>query len=371
MTFFRRMGWIAGLAALAAGAPLAATAAETVTPVTTILQKIFPKQEPAKPAKAAKTSARKAAAKPAKTVAGPAAVHAPLHLAALQVPEGAPACNRDTFRLLIDVGHTSEAPGAVSARGVDEYQFNLTLANELERFLRDKGFERTSVMITQGASHPALMARVARINQLMPNLMLSIHHDSVPDRFLETFEYADKPHRFSDRFSGHSIFVSASGAQYATSVLFARLMGKEMKAQGLHYTPHYVEKFMGDRQRILIDAENGVYRYDQLLVLKNTHVPSVLLEAGSIINREDEWKLHLPMYRAPIIAAIANAVDEFCRIKPPAQTHVAAAEIPEHIIVTAASKAKPAAKKHRATKIAARVGAKKVAATRLAHAGKK
>jgi N-acetylmuramoyl-L-alanine amidase len=291
------------------------------------------------------------------------AVAASLKPASLEVPETAAACHRAAFRLLIDVGHTSEAPGAVSARGVDEYDFNLTLANELAKALRTQGFIETTVMITQGASRPALLARVAKINQVVPNLMLSIHHDSVPDRFLETFQYDDKPHRFSDRFAGHSIFVSASNAHYAASVLFARLMGKEMKEHGLHYTPHYTEPFMGERRRVLIDSENGVYRYDQLLVLKNTHVPSVLLEAGSIINREEEWKLHLPQYRAPIVASIVEAVDRYCRLKPPAATTVA--EMPEHLIVDAPIKV-AAVKKHRHVKSAA-----KAKMTRLAHAGRK
>ena len=39
------------------------------------------------------------------------------------------ACNRDAFRVIVDVGHTAEAPGAKSARGVYEYEFNLRLAS--------------------------------------------------------------------------------------------------------------------------------------------------------------------------------------------------------------------------------------------------
>jgi hypothetical protein len=35
---------------------------------------------------------------------------------------------------------------------------------------------------------------------------------------------------------------------------------------------------MGDRRRELVDATNGVYRYDQLIVLRTTQMPAVLLE---------------------------------------------------------------------------------------------
>ena len=34
------------------------------------------------------------------------------------------SCPRSTFRVVIDVGHTATSPGADSARGVPEYEFN-------------------------------------------------------------------------------------------------------------------------------------------------------------------------------------------------------------------------------------------------------
>jgi N-acetylmuramoyl-L-alanine amidase len=40
---------------------------------------------------------------------------------------------------------------------------------------------------------------------------------------------------------------------------------------------------MGRYRRELVDAEVGVYRFDQLIVLRMTRMPAVLLEAGSII----------------------------------------------------------------------------------------
>jgi hypothetical protein len=36
-------------------------------------------------------------------------------------------CDRSRFRVVVDVGHTVQAPGALSARGVPEYHFNLRL----------------------------------------------------------------------------------------------------------------------------------------------------------------------------------------------------------------------------------------------------
>src|SRR5262245_1965171 len=44
-------------------------------------------------------------------------------------------CDAAKFRVIVDVGHTPESPGAISARGVNEYDFNLKLAKAIERKL--------------------------------------------------------------------------------------------------------------------------------------------------------------------------------------------------------------------------------------------
>src|SRR3954470_22719665 len=51
-------------------------------------------------------------------------------------------CNRADFRVIVDVGHTAEAPGAKSARGQREYDFNLRLAKLIEQKLLATGFEK-------------------------------------------------------------------------------------------------------------------------------------------------------------------------------------------------------------------------------------
>jgi N-acetylmuramoyl-L-alanine amidase len=47
-------------------------------------------------------------------------------------------------------------------------------------------------------------------------------------------------------------------------------------------------------------------------VLRSTRMPAVLLEAGSIINRDEELKMISPERRDIISSAVAAAVKEFC-----------------------------------------------------------
>jgi N-acetylmuramoyl-L-alanine amidase len=225
------------------------------------------------------------------------------------------ACKPAEFRVLIDVGHSAEVPGAFSARGVPEYEFNLRLAQRIEKTLLQAGFKQALLLITPGPAQAGLYKRVARANAWPADLFLSVHHDSVPEWFLQAWQYAGKQARFSDRFPGHSLFVSTENAQAEQSLLFARLLGREMKAQGLTYTPHYTYAAMNWRRRDLLDADHGVYRYDQLIVLRATKVPAVLLEAGSIINRDEELAMGSPERQARIAAAVTDAVRLFCAEK--------------------------------------------------------
>jgi N-acetylmuramoyl-L-alanine amidase len=226
-------------------------------------------------------------------------------------------CNRAAFRVVLDVGHTVDRHGVLSARGATEYAFNLRLANRIEQKLVEAGFAKTLVLVTAASPPRGLLERAARANSMRADLFLSIHHDGVPDWFVERWEYDGRERAFSDRFKGHSIFISSENGDFRGSLRFGRLLGLQLKARGLAYTPHYTEAFMGSRRRKLVDAEAGVYRYDALLVLRTTHMPAVLLEAGSIVNRDEELLLESEERQGAIAAAATDAVEAFCAARTP------------------------------------------------------
>src|SRR3954449_7613264 len=75
------------------------------------------------------------------------------------------SCNRGRFRVILDVGHTAEEPGAISARGVPEFAFNLRLAQYIRQQLISAGFAQTEVLIATGESLSRLFQRVKRVNR--------------------------------------------------------------------------------------------------------------------------------------------------------------------------------------------------------------
>jgi N-acetylmuramoyl-L-alanine amidase len=221
-------------------------------------------------------------------------------------------CDPSKFRIVLDVGHTAESEGATSARNIAEFIFNLRLARRIEEKLTAEGFAQTRLLLTEGKARPSLLKRVAAASKLDANLFLSIHHDSVPNSLLENWEFEGKKSHFSDRFSGYSVFVSHNNPDFKTSLSFAELLGKEMKAQDLQFARQYTQPIMGRYQHPLLNKETGVYSYDELFVLRSTRMPAVLLEAGSIINRDEELKMDSPERRDIISSSVTAAVKEFC-----------------------------------------------------------
>lgn len=225
-------------------------------------------------------------------------------------------CAASKFKVVLDVGHSVEVSGALSARGVPEYEFNLKLAARISEELIKAGFEKTFVMATPGSGYRSLLRRTARAKELGADLFLSIHHDSVQDRYLEAWRVGGERQYFSDRYSGYSLFVSRDNPAYEASLSFASELGGELQARGLKFSPHHAEKIRGEG-RELIDNERGVYRFDQLVVLRTAAMPAALLEAGIIVNRNDEVELAKPERQQVIAEATAAAVRKFCEARKP------------------------------------------------------
>src|SRR5205823_9213685 len=165
------------------------------------------------------TSAKSAASPKHRTVK--LAALGPVGLKPAALKSVATRCDPSKFRIVLDVGHTAESEGAISARNVAEFVFNLRLAKRIEEKLKAEGFAETKLLLTGGKARRSLVNRVAAANNLRADLFLSIHHDSVPNKLLEDWEFEGKKSHFSDRFSGYSIFVSRDNPDFKASFAFA------------------------------------------------------------------------------------------------------------------------------------------------------
>ena len=218
-------------------------------------------------------------------------------------------CDPAHFTVAIDVGHGAAAPGAISARLVTEYSYNLKLANAVRDALVATGFVNSQVLVTPGRD---LASRPARAAAMRADALISIHHDSTQPRYLSKWTTEDgRTANYSDDFRGYGVFYSDRNKQAAKSLALARLVGGAMRASGVPFSPHHAENIPGEA-RPIVDRANGVYLYRELRVLKLASMPAVLLEAGVIVNRQEELEIASASRRSNTARAIASAFAEFC-----------------------------------------------------------
>jgi len=205
--------------------------------------------------------------------------------------------------IVIDAGHTVDKPGVISARGNPEILFNLLTAKAIGQKLANMNYD------VYLAVNLPLNERVAEIKRMNPDLVISIHHDSVQEKYLSKWIYNGKEYLYSDKFSGYSIFVSKKNEKFKNSLRFATLVGENFSKKGLYPTYHHNEPIQGENREFL-NKELGIYRYDDLVVLK-TDIPSILIECGIIVNRSDELALRSDFIIETISDAVSKSVKTY------------------------------------------------------------
>lgn len=217
----------------------------------------------------------------------------------------APGC-----RIAIDVGHTLEQPGATSARGVPEFHFNQRFARRLRDQINQRPGTAAFIVNETGASI-SLRDRTDIANARGVDLLISVHHDSLQPQYLSAWTFGGMKRPYSDRFRGYSLFYSTKNPQADMSLAMATRIGTQLLAAGFAPTLHHAEPIAGE-SRDLVDSQRGIYRFDDLVVLKTSAMAAVLLECGVILNRDEELSLSDPAYQHRLASAVADAIEQSC-----------------------------------------------------------
>jgi N-acetylmuramoyl-L-alanine amidase len=229
----------------------------------------------------------------------------------LAIDSRAYACAHKRLRVAIDVGHSLSAPGALSATGRREYDFNRRFAAELLE--RAAAWRALDVFLLNASGKAISLAqRPNEAAERRADLFLSIHHDSVTKKYVRYWEHNGRRLEYSDAFTGFSLFIAESGAHAGESRAIATLMGNNLRTAGLVATQHHAEPIPGENRRLL-DAKAGIYAAP-FAVLRHARMPAVLLEVGVIANRLEERELEDSQHRARIQAAILLALIQRCEL---------------------------------------------------------
>ncbi|MDT3670548.1 MAG: N-acetylmuramoyl-L-alanine amidase [Aromatoleum sp.] len=203
-----------------------------------------------------------------------------------------------TPTVAVDVGHTLAASGARSARGRTEFEFNRDLALRVLSALERLGV--TTRVVNLDGRIGSLAERPAQVPDA--DFFLSIHHDSVSESELEFWEWDGRTESYSDRWAGHSLFVSRRNSDPERSALCASAIGARLQRAGFEPT------HKNGRRRDYADRRHAVHYYDDLVVLYRALQPAVLFEAGVIKHRDEELLLRDPQRQSLMAGEIATGI---------------------------------------------------------------
>ena len=206
-----------------------------------------------------------------------------------------PALAASSCLIAIDAGHTYQKPGATSARGVPEMQFNMALAKKFQASLKKAHIR--SFLTNPNGRIEHLVYRPWNAAKAGATLFISIHHDSTEPQLQSTWQWQGEDQKYCDRFCGYGLFVSAENPHFDESLRTAQMAGDKLLAEGLVPALYHADPVLGENRPLLDNA-------------------AILVEAGVIVNRDEELKVSTPAYQNKIVAALtAAAVDHCSRLK--------------------------------------------------------
>jgi len=188
--------------------------------------------------------------------------------------------------VMLDAGHGGTDGGA-SANGASEEDMNLNLANQLTAELANRGYEVLNTR--EGDTTVSLSDRSAEANASDADIFISLHHNALNGSAegIETFYYEyTVGYEPSQNEAEHN-----DGQRIANSAYLAELIQAELIAS--------------------TEAVDRGVKTDTFAVLRETDVPSVLVEFGFIDNTSEQAQLLNAEYQQIMIDAVANAVDTY------------------------------------------------------------
>jgi N-acetylmuramoyl-L-alanine amidase len=219
-------------------------------------------------------------------------------------------CSSQPFLVAIDIGHSKNISGATSARGVTEYQFNLELSSKLLEETQRRGMD--AFLIDPSGKDQTLSQRIQVASQRNPDVLISIHHDSAQPQYLQTWDVNGEARKYCDLFSGYSLFYSDRSKYPDKSLQVAHKIAQQLLLNEYSSTKHHAEKIKGENRELRFPKE-GIYRWDNLGLLRRAKIPAVLFEAGVIINRSEELRLGSQIEQAVMASVIAEGLSKYCQ----------------------------------------------------------
>jgi N-acetylmuramoyl-L-alanine amidase len=185
-----------------------------------------------------------------------------------------PSVPRGKILVIIDPGHGGKDPGAIGIGGLQEKDIILPISLEVTRLLEQQGVQ---VRLTRNSDYfVSLQGRTDMANRLGADLFVSIHANSMG----------------KGRPDVNGLEVYYHGNRALADVIHRNII------------------------RNVSIRDRGV-RQARFYVLRNSRMPSTLVEVGFVTGNEDSANLRNPTYQRQMATAIARGILEYVqRYKP-------------------------------------------------------
>ena len=213
--------------------------------------------------------------------------------------------------VVVDPGHGGKDPGATGVSGsTQEKALTLAMAKELADLLEERG--RVRVALTrENDRYLTLEQRAGIARRLQAGLFLSLHMDSAPNPLAKgatVYSLSDvASSEEAARFARAENAVDGALSSEEDDSVRALLADVALREQ--------MEDSAGLAERLLRRAAGRVelrprpHQFAAFHVLRRTETPAVLIEAGYISNVDDEAMLQTKEGRAPLVLALAQAIE--------------------------------------------------------------
>lgn len=179
--------------------------------------------------------------------------------------------------IVIDAGHGGTAPGAISVNGTKEKDINLQVSLKLESILRSLGYN--VVMTRSGDQTLGLYERSDLANNLNADIFVSIHSNSHTNRDI-------------------------AGLQ----VLYCPLYDSNKKSQDQY---PLAKSIMDAVLASTGAADKGIIPRKDLVVVRETKMPAVLVEVGFLSNAAEEKLITNDSYQNKIVEGIVTGIQNY------------------------------------------------------------
>lgn len=239
-------------------------------------------------------------------------------LLALLISVATSALSAEVFTVVIDPGHGGKDPGALGTI-VREKDIVLDVGLRLGKAIQAKHPDVKVIYTRDTDVFIPLQNRANIANKAKADLFISIHADWAPNktakgastftlgqnRSKENLEIAKRENSvilleedYQQRYEGFD-------PNSAESYIMFQFMQDNYMNQSIHFASTLQQRFIANGR-----ADRGV-RQDVFLVLRNTSMPSVLVELGFLTNPEEERFLSSQSGRQKLANSILDAFTAF------------------------------------------------------------